>query len=139
MNILFICTGNLNRSPAAQTILKSLSRENKVFSAGTHDVGKLITTLKMRNALKRAGYKYNPIYSKPVTKEMIKWADIILYMQPSHLTDLLKITKSYKYINLAHFINKTEIHDPHYENAKAFDAAVKEIEMAIKNFLKTRK
>ncbi len=139
MNILFVCTGNLNRSPAAQTILKSLSRENNVFSAATQNKEKLLTTLKMRNALKRAGYKYTPIYSKPVTREMIKWADIVLYMQPSHLDDLQKFGASKKYVNLAHYINKNKIHDPHYEDSKAFDKAVEDIEMAIKNFLKINK
>ena len=139
MKILFICSGNLNRSPAAQTIMKKLSTRDHIISAAIHNNRRLLTTKGMREALERRDYKYTKIWSKPVRKEFIIWADIVFYMQPSHLVDLQKITKSYKYINLAHFINKTEIHDPHTnKNPEVYDNTVKDIEKAIKNFLKVR-
>ena len=70
---------------------------------------------------------------------MLFWADVVFYMEPSHLTQLNKIYKHPYYVNLGHWINKPKIHDPHYEGSKAFDKAVIDIEKAIKNFLKTRK
>ena len=139
MNILFVCTGNLNRSPAAQTIMEKLSPRDHVDSAATINKEHMLTTKKMRYALEKAGYNYTYIYSKPVTKKLITWADIVFYMQPSHRVDLNKFGKSAKYVNLAKYVKKTSIHDPHFEDAKAFDKAVKEIETAIKNYLKSRK
>lgn len=139
MNILFICTGNHNRSPAAHAIFKNLSPKDSVKSAGTDIQSRQLFAKDMRDALHRRGYKYPLIYSKSVTKALINWSDVVFYMQPSHLRYLNKFGKSVKYVPLAKYVSEREIHDPWQEGEKAYDRSVKEIEKAIKNFLKSRK
>ena len=87
----------------------------------------------MREALEKAGYKYTEIRSKPVTKALIDWADVVFYMQPSHWKELQKFGVSGKYVSLGKFIGKTKIHDPAFDTKH--DMVVKDIERAIKSFL----
>lgn len=86
--VLFVCTGNINRSPAAHTILRSMllgSTAVAVDSAGLSDynAGKL-TRRRMRDVLENKGYAYYPIWSKQVTREMIDSYDLIIYMSDVH-------------------------------------------------------
>lgn len=137
-NILFVCTGNINRSPAAQIILKKLSPSSKVDSAALKNKKNLIITKRMREALQKHNYKYTEIRSKPLTKSLINWADIVFYMQPSHLRDLMsKFGTSNKYVSLAKYIGKTKIHDPAFDGTQ--EEVLKDIELAIKNYLKNKK
>lgn len=90
--ILFVCTGNINRSPAAHTILKSMVAGNMsvaVDSAGVSDYNEGKKTRKrMRDTLIERGYVYYPIASKKITQEMIDVYDLIIYMSNVNLNAL---------------------------------------------------
>lgn len=75
--ILIICHGNINRSPACACILW----ENfvDVASAGFVNPGRR-AALKMRNAVAAFGYDLSEHRSKLVTKAMVDYADLIIYM-----------------------------------------------------------
>jgi len=88
MNILFICTGNINRSAAAEIILKQLRSRFNVDSAGISDARHGKTTKKMMEALERKGFISEPVKSNKINREQFDWANIIYYMQPSHLKSL---------------------------------------------------
>ena len=61
MNVLFVCTANTERSRKAEDMFKG--REGlSVRSAGTHPLGD----------------------GKPLTKELVEWADRILVMENEH-------------------------------------------------------
>ncbi len=137
MNILFVCTGNINRSPAAEIIYHTLSPSDNVTSAALTNKKSLITTKRMREALEKAGYKYTEIRSKPVTQVLIDWADLIFYMQKSHLKDLQKFGTSSKYFPLSKFINQAKIHDPAFDSSHPM--VVHDIERAIRKFMINRK
>lgn len=137
MNILFVCTGNINRSPASEIIYKSLNYRDNVTSAALTNKKSLITSKRMREALEKAGYKYTEIRSKPVTKALIDWADTILYMQKSHLDQLVdRFGSSHKYKNLASYIGKNKIHDPAFDGTQ--ESVIKDIEMAIKIYISNK-
>jgi protein-tyrosine phosphatase len=92
VKILFVCTGNINRSPAAHTILKSMlmgSTSVAVDSAGVSDYneGKK-TSKRMRDVLAERGYSYYPITSKKITQEMVDVYDLIIYMSDVNLVRL---------------------------------------------------
>ena len=59
-NLLFICSGNIDRSPCAE----ELFRDYEKYNAKSAGVG--------------------PLTENPVTKEMIDWADIIFVMEGEH-------------------------------------------------------
>jgi predicted protein tyrosine phosphatase len=60
--VLFVCSGNSERSPTAERLFDNWRGEWKAKSAGTNPV--------------RGG--------KPVTQALIDWADLILVMQQEH-------------------------------------------------------
>jgi predicted protein tyrosine phosphatase len=68
MNLLFICSANLLRSPTAETVFSNYPGINAI-SAGT-----------------------NAGAVTPVSGDLIEWADVIFVMEESHRS---KITKKY--------------------------------------------
>ena len=116
--VLFLCHGNINRSPAAEIILKNLSPGFEVRSAGLKsDAGGAITAKKMREALKVKGFPSNGIRSSALTDEMISWADVIFYMDGGNkkrLEDKLGGVQEPKFRLLATLIGKTKIPDPNF-------------------------
>lgn len=122
--ILFVCTGNINRSPAAHTILNNILLDNasvSVDSAGvsSYNRGKL-TTKRMRTALEERGYTYYPIRSKQVTKHMIDVADIVVCMSRRHIKALTEMFGySNKYVLMSEFSSDgdvSNIPDPNYSS-----------------------
>lgn len=127
MNILFLCTGNKNRSAAAEYMAKKLleNTNHGIDSAGTKfkcsgqnsPMGK-----KTREALKsydlNIGVKDHR--SKYVTKELIEWSDKILYMIPGHKKDMIRDfpESSEKLVSLASFSGGkyNHIDDPAWTN-----------------------
>ncbi|MEK6882106.1 MAG: hypothetical protein AABY22_20990, partial [Nanoarchaeota archaeon] len=84
LKLLMICTGNKYRSPFAEIVARSLG-----FDARSAGLGKSITggsiPGKLLRIAKEMGYDIPPGQrSRLLTKELVDWADVILYMQPSH-------------------------------------------------------
>jgi predicted protein tyrosine phosphatase len=65
-HLLFICSGNIDRSPAAEALFKN----HPVYHAKSAGVG--------------------PLTENPVTREMINWADKIFVMEHEHKVILSK-------------------------------------------------
>jgi len=90
-SILFVCTANICRSPAAEgilkTLVKQLGKENDFFidSAGISNCreGELPFKLMRECALER-GYELNHI-SRPLKAEDIRNFDYIIGMDASHV------------------------------------------------------
>lgn len=74
--VLFVCTGNYDRSPTAEELFKGVEGL-EVDSAGTSPCAS------------------TPL-SKPVSKGLIEWADIIFAMEDCHKEAMLKICPSAK-------------------------------------------
>lgn len=95
MKILCICTGNMNRSPAAHYLAakKLQNTEHKVDSAGTSKkaVNKPMAK-KTRIAMQDYGFNFgvNDHRSKPLTRELLDWADKVIYMVPGHKASILE-------------------------------------------------
>lgn len=84
MKVLFLCHGNVNRSAAAEIILRQDYPHIEVKSAGLKTTDGRITAKKMRDVLNDVGYKTEGIRSTAVTQELIDWADEIFYMDDAN-------------------------------------------------------
>jgi protein-tyrosine phosphatase len=84
MKVLFLCHGNVNRSAAAEIIIRQDYPHIEVKSAGLKTTDGRITAKKMRDVLNDVGYKTEGIRSTAVTQELVDWADEIFYMDDAN-------------------------------------------------------
>ena len=88
-HILFVCAGNICRSPFAEGLLKALVAEKKLEgivadSAGLVALpGNLATALAQRVATEY-GVDLSGHQAKLVSQNLMVWADLVLAMEPSH-------------------------------------------------------
>lgn len=83
MKVLFLCHGNVNRSPAAELIARKDFPQHEYKSAGLKTKDGRITAKKMREVLTEFGYEPS-IRSTAVTQELVDWADQIFYMDDAN-------------------------------------------------------
>ncbi len=86
--ILFVCTGNVCRSPMAEGIFRQVveGREDYVaLSAGLGAMDGLPPTPHAVEALKEMGIDISGLRSRPLTAELVRQADYIFCMTHSHI------------------------------------------------------
>ncbi|MEM9399547.1 MAG: serine hydroxymethyltransferase [Verrucomicrobiota bacterium] len=94
MRILFICTGNICRSPMAEGIFRHLTEDMndvEIFSAGMGAVDGQPPSRNAVTAMSELGIDISHQRSNQLTKEMVETADFILVMTYGHLDMLLMI------------------------------------------------
>src|SRR6267142_699596 len=88
-HLLFCCTGNKFRSPTAAAIASKYGYSVRSAGLGRSIRGGRIP-LSVENKLDDMGYTLQSHRSQIVTEELIKWADKVIYMQPSHREALIE-------------------------------------------------
>jgi protein-tyrosine phosphatase len=95
IGVLFVCTGNICRSPMAEGVFRTIARRGgldgafTISSAGTSSshAGEPPTRLAIEAAARR-GYDIAAQRSRPVTREDLARFGHVLAMDRSHLADL---------------------------------------------------
>jgi len=90
--VLFICSGNMCRSPMAKALFKDLVRKDFELrsanicadSAGTLSLGQNPATAEAIQVTYEIGLDITPHRSKHVYGELIDWSDIVLVMEYKH-------------------------------------------------------
>jgi protein-tyrosine-phosphatase len=95
-NILFVCTGNTCRSPMAEGVAASeLARRGwthvAVASAGSSAEPGHPAAEHAVAAAARRGVDLRSHRSRPLTRDLVEWADLVLAMSPSHLDPVARL------------------------------------------------
>jgi protein-tyrosine-phosphatase len=95
LNVLFVCTGNTCRSPLAALALRAeLGADGSavsIQSAGTAATAGQPASEGSRRVAEAVGLDLSKHRSRPVTREMLQQADLVLVMSPSHRTAVLSL------------------------------------------------
>ena len=128
MNIVFICHGNICRSPVAEIILKCmvedahLDNKIKVISRATslEEIGNDIYP-PMKRVLSNHGYYDVHHYAQRMSQSEFDEADYIFYMDYNNLYYLNRLFgESNKYHLITEYLDNQEIEDPWYTNRFEF-------------------
>ncbi len=145
MKILFVCLGNICRSPTAHAIFRQLAADNnfvcEVESAGTSASHKGAPP-DPRSIKAAVDVSFKGIYSRPVQNDDFGYYDLILAMDLENMAALkrrcpaehqhkLKLLMSYH----AEFANQPEVPDPYYGGTRGFELVRQLIEQACEQLL----
>ena len=147
--ILFICMGNICRSPTAEAVFRQKVEAagvgERVFidSAGTHDfhVGHPPDERAVRAARSR-GYDMSRLRARQVSREDFLKYDYILAMDRQNLTILQQIagpelqSKARLFMEYSSEFQEKEVPDPYYGGAKGFESVLDRVESASNGLLK---
>jgi protein-tyrosine phosphatase len=142
MRVLFVCLGNICRSPTAEGVFRHRLREAglearvEVDSAGTGDwhVGKA-PDLRTRQAALRRGYDLSALRARQVAGDDFRRFDLILAMDGSNLQHLQRMRPSADAAELDLFLRRyqlalDEVPDPYYGGEDGFEQVLDLIELA---------
>ncbi|QLC74525.1 low molecular weight phosphotyrosine protein phosphatase [Pseudomonas sp. LPB0260] len=142
MRVLFVCLGNICRSPTAEGVFRHKLREAglearvEVDSAGTGDwhVGKA-PDLRTRQAALRRGYDLSALRARQVAGDDFRRFDLILAMDGSNLQHLQRLRPSANAAELDLFLRRyqlalDEVPDPYYGGEDGFEQVLDLIEQA---------
>lgn len=125
-SLLFVCLGNICRSPAADGIARALAAERglnwRIDSAGTGawHIGKM-PDARMMSAAAARGIDLSPLRARQAEPDDFRRFDHIFAMDHSNLADLEQIRPAEATASLDLFLAQGEVPDPYYGGADGFD------------------
>ncbi len=148
VSVLFVCMGNICRSPTAEGVFRRLVVEEglahrvEIDSAGTHDyhIGKPPDRRAQAAAAGR-GYDLSPLRGRQVTHRDFSEFDYVLAMDRDNLTNLQRICPSEQRHKLRLFLSFSErfkdqeVPDPYYGEAQGFSQVLDMVEDAARGLL----
>ena len=150
IRVLFVCLGNICRSPAAEGVMRAVVERNDasdkwtIDSAGTGGwhVGDL-PDKRMRVHAIRRGYDLTHICRQVKSTDFDNF-DIIIGMDDNNISDLKRLAPTVedecKIVPMADFVDKAmrchAIPDPYYEGAEGFELVLDLLESACENLFR---
>jgi protein-tyrosine phosphatase len=147
--ILFVCMGNICRSPAAAGIAKKfletrgLNGTIEVDSAGTLDyhTGELPDPRMIKHALKR-GYRLDSHARQFNAKKDFEYFDYIVTMDDDNFREITSLDKNNKYtdkvfkmISFGTKLKVNEVPDPYYSGSDGFEHVLDILEDSVEGLL----
>ena len=148
--ILFVCMGNICRSPAAEGIAKKLTEKRgldgkvEIESAGTLDYheGELPDPRMIKHASRR-GYKLDSFARQFNPNRDFDYFDYIVTMDDDNYFEITSLDKKNKYnekvfkmVSFGNKINVDEVPDPYYSGSKGFEIVLDILEDSVDGLLK---
>ncbi len=149
VKVLFVCTGNICRSPTAEGVFKHHVKEAGLAglvlsdSAGTHSyhVGEPPDP-RTQQAASRRGYDLSALRARQVSRSDFSEFDYVLAMDQANLLALQRICPPQHSNRLKLFMEFSrdaavrEVPDPYYGGTQGFERVLDLVEQASKGFLK---
>jgi protein-tyrosine phosphatase len=146
--VLFVCTGNICRSPTAEAIFRKLAANAGMAeavtadSAGTHGyhVGEPPDPRSQKAAAKR-GYDLSALRARTIEDADFQRFDLILAMDQEHYATLSRIagaTAGHKLklmMSYARRFKEREVPDPYYGGPQGFERVLDMLEDAAQGLL----
>lgn len=140
MRLLFVCTGNICRSPTAEGVVRQLARDRpdlpalEVESAGItgYHVGEPPDP-RARGAAAQRGYDLGPGTARKLARTDFQRFDLLLAMDKGHLRQMQRLAPDSRRDRVRLFLDfantpAREIPDPYYGGAESFETMLDLIE-----------
>ncbi|HYG89724.1 MAG TPA: low molecular weight protein-tyrosine-phosphatase [Azospirillum sp.] len=148
VKVLFVCTGNICRSPTAEGVFRHMARQAGLDgriatdSAGTHDyhVGEAPDHRSQRAAAKR-GIDISDLRARRVTAEDFRRFDYVLAMDQGHLALLRRMAPADGTAEVRLFMDyapqapRREVPDPYYGEGSHFNEVLDLVEEGARGLL----
>ncbi len=147
-SILFVCTGNICRSPMGEGLLKDLIKKEgiqqiSISSAGTRGLEGEGAASSAVKVCKERGIDISAHVAKKITKEMIQENDLILTMEIDHWQKVVALVPEAqdKVRLLSRYKEKgkelsEEVPDPYGRRKRDYINCFEQMEVYIKNLVK---
>lgn len=119
LRIVTVCSGNICRSPLAEVLADRVAMtyaiDVEVRSGGTLGLIDRPSPRQVIAVAREIGIDLRDHRSKPLTREMVDWADHVLVMEIAHATfirETLEVDDERKITALGPLVGKPEIDDP---------------------------
>jgi protein-tyrosine phosphatase len=149
MRILFVCLGNICRSPTAEIVFRSIAAREapelalEIDSAGTagYHIGSS-PDARTQQAARRRGYDMSALRARQIEQDDFKRFDLILAMDRDNL-DALNLSapvgardRIRLFLDFAPEAFASEVPDPYYGGPNGFEEVLDLVEAAAKGLLK---
>lgn len=147
-SVLFVCLGNICRSPTAHAVFRQLAGEMRlpieIDSAGTAGYHKGAgPDRRAKAAGVKRGYDFSKLSARPVVADDFEKFDLILAMDKANYSDLMSDCppeyqhKIQLFLNFAErYPDEDEVPDPYYGGAQGFEYVLDLVEDASNGLLK---
>ncbi|MEO0602358.1 MAG: low molecular weight phosphotyrosine protein phosphatase [Myxococcota bacterium] len=140
--LLFVCSGNITRSPAAAALAEQqglkLARELEVRSAGTLRIEGSPAHGQMAAVARQAGLDLSAHRSQGLTADLLRWADFVAAMEPHHLEAIEELVPEARERSrgLGAYVGREMIEDPTGSwFAGPYRRTFEELEVAVERFV----
>src|SRR5687768_15096148 len=148
MRVLFVCLGNICRSPTAEAVFRAVAAREapelkiEIDSAGTagYHIGEPPDP-RSQEAARRRGYDLSVLRARQVAPEDFTRFDFILAMDRENLAALRELAPAAArsrirlFLEFAPDADAPEVPDPYYGGANGFEAVLDMVEAASRGLL----